>query len=93
MMYICLHLQCIVSEKDMHYHHLSFFNFSLHCLIEKVQKHWEELQLNRTHELPCCADDINFLRDVNLSASMKLQEFFFIPICPIVLHYIAVIYA
>ena len=86
MIYICLiHFLCRVLNKDMHYYHPSFFNFALHCFIKKVLKHWEELQLNRTHELPCCAD-INFLVDVHLSTEMKLQEFFFIVIYPFVLH-------
>ena len=68
MMCTCLmHFLCRVSNKDMHYYHQSFFSYALHSFIKKVQKLWEELQLNRTHELPCCADDINFLIDVILS--------------------------
>jgi len=76
----------------MHYYHPLFFSFALHCFIKKVQKQWEELQLNRTHDLPCCAD-ISFLVDVKLITEMELQELLLILIYPIVLHYIAVIYS
>ena len=39
----------------------SLFNFALECVIKKVQKNREGLELNRTHELPGYADDINFM--------------------------------
>jgi hypothetical protein len=37
------------------------FNFSVQYVIRKVRENQERLEMNGTHQLPICADDINIL--------------------------------